>query len=479
MKKLDKNQKKRCRTGKKIMYAAAGIVGGILLFYMVGMVYFTDHFFLNTKINGQDVSGKTVKETEEILNRKIQNYVLNIKGKNGEYEKISSKNLSLSLNITSELEALLKKQNAFLWLNFVFQQNTNDRVLGVSCDEKELEETINSLELLNKESVLSESAYPRYDGEKFVVEKEVWGTEINREILKKEMILCIKELEPTLDLEETGCYMEPKYTIDSEEVVRACELMNQYCQSSITYLMDEEVVLDKSTIATWLSVDSNMVVIVDEEAIREWLEAFGEKYDTLGTTRSFTTPNGKNTTVTGGTYGWSIDEVSEFETILETIQAGEAVKKEPAYYIGGTAAAHSVPDWGNTFVEVDLNQQHMWYIVNGNIIMETDVVTGEPIPEKITPEGVYSILEKNADTVLIGEQDPTTGEPIYRTPVKYWMRVTWEGIGFHDATWQSAFGGTLYQIPNVGSHGCINMPLDQAAILYNEVEVGTPVIIHY
>lgn len=49
------------------------------------------------------------------------------------------------------------------------------------------------------------------------------------------------------------------------------------------------------------------------------------------------------------------------------------------------------------------------------------------------------------DEVLIGETDPSTGKPIYETPVNYWMRVTWTGIGFHDATWQAAFGGTRYK----------------------------------
>ena len=36
----------------------------------------------------------------------------------------------------------------------------------------------------------------------------------------------------------------------------------------------------------------------------------------------------------------------------------------------------------------------MWYVVDGSIALETDVVTGQPIPERITPEGTYSILEK-------------------------------------------------------------------------------------
>ena len=58
------------------------------------------------------------------------------------------------------------------------------------------------------------------------------------------------------------------------------------------------------------------------------------------------------------------------------------------------------------------------------------------------------------------------------------MRVTWTGIGFHDANWQSSFGGTRYQT-SAGSHGCINMPVSKAGELYGMLSVGTPVIIHY
>ena len=87
-------------------------------------------------------------------------------------------------------------------------------------------------------------------------------------------------------------------------------------------------------------------------------------------------------------------------------------------------------------------------------------------------------MEKESPSVLVGEDDPNTGKPIYETQVAYWMRITWSGIGFHDATWQPAFGGNLYSI-GAGSHGCVNMPYDKAGALYEMMPVGTPVIIHY
>ena len=76
--------------------------------------------------------------------------------------------------------------------------------------------------------------------------------------------------------------------------------------------------------------------------------------------------------------------------------------REPAYE--KTAASHAAQDWGTTYLEVDLSAQHMWYIVNGAIALETDVVTGLPDAKHATPAGVYSILYTEPDSKLIGEK---------------------------------------------------------------------------
>ena len=76
-------------------------------------------------------------------------------------------------------------------------------------------------------------------------------------------------------------------------------------------------------------------------------------------------------------------------------------EKEPAY--AQTAATHDAQDWGTTYLEVDIPAQHMWYVVNGAVQLETDVVTGLPTPERETPTGVYSILEMKRDKVLVQE----------------------------------------------------------------------------
>ena len=474
---------KRRKTGKdgkvKALWITGGVLAVICLIYVAISVYFMSHFFVNTKINGKNFSGKTASDVEKYLQTNIKDYKLTILENKGRQDVISGSEIGLEYRAGTETEKLLKDQNGFAWPKAFFTENSRKVSVNVLYNEESLNQRISQLSCLQTEQTPAENAKPEFDGNQYVIKPEVYGNAVDKERLTEQVKVHITEFQPQLDMVETKCYAKPKYVEDSKEVQEACDAMNKYVNASITYPMNEPVVVDKALISQWLQVDGEMKVSLNTEAMKQWFTAFGDKYDTQGTTRTFTTPAGKSATVTGGTYGWSIDEDTELVNLQNSILNGEVVTREPAYYAGGTAAAHSGQDWGNTYAEVDMSAQHMWYIQNGQVVLETDVVTGEPIPSKITPEGVYSLMWKQPNSVLVGDINPDTGEPAYRTKVKYWMQVTSSGVGFHDAIWQTAFGGTLYQIPGTGSHGCINMPLDQAGALFNMIEPGTPVIFHW
>ncbi|MFR5043252.1 peptidoglycan binding domain-containing protein [Mediterraneibacter sp.] len=474
---------KRRKTGKdgkvKALWITGGVLAVICLIYVAISVYFMSHFFVNTKINGKNFSGKTASDVEKYLQTNIKDYKLTILENEGRQDVISGSEIGLEYRAGTETEKLLKDQNGFAWPKAFFTENSRKVSVNVLYNEESLNQRISQLSCLQTEQTPAENAKPEFDGNQYVIKPEVYGNGVDKERLTEQVKVHITEFQPQLDMVETKCYAKPKYVEDSKEVQEACDAMNKYVNASITYPMNEPVVVDKALISQWLQVDGEMKVSLNTEAMKQWFTAFGDEYDTQGTTRTFTTPVGKSATVTGGTYGWSIDEDTELVNLQNSILNGEVVTREPAYYAGGTAAAHSGQDWGNTYAEVDMSAQHMWYIQNGQVVLETDVVTGEPIPSKITPEGVYSLMWKQPNSVLVGDINPDTGEPAYRTKVKYWMQVTSSGVGFHDAIWQTAFGGTLYQIPGTGSHGCINMPLDQAGALFNMIEPGTPVIFHW
>ena len=64
----------------------------------------------------------------------------------------------------------------------------------------------------------------------------------------------------------------------------------------------------------------------------------------------------------------------------------------------------------------------------------------------------------------------------YDTTVTYWMPFVY-GQGLHDASWQTSFGGDTYKTK--GSHGCINLPPDQAKIIYETIDKGYPILLYW
>ncbi|MDR1185481.1 MAG: RICIN domain-containing protein, partial [Coriobacteriales bacterium] len=120
-----------------------------------------------------------------------------------------------------------------------------------------------------------------------------------------------------------------------------------------------------------------------------------------------------------------------------------------------------------TYADVNLTTQKMIYVKDGILVLESNVVTGAPSMR--TPTGTFKVSRKLSPTVLVG--------PGYAQPVTYWMQFTSNGVGFHDATWQSSFGGNRYL--SHGSHGCVNMPMAAAKELYRVISVGDTEKVHY
>lgn len=116
-------------------------------------------------------------------------------------------------------------------------------------------------------------------------------------------------------------------------------------------------------------------------------------------------------------------------------------------------------------IDINITEQKLYYYEFDKLILTSDVVTGY---NNATPPGNYSVLYKARNTYLTGSN--------YRSFVKYWIAFIGTSYGMHDASWRNKFGGTIYKTN--GSHGCVNMPTDKVATLYDLVEVGTPVYIH-
>ena len=206
-----------------------------------------------------------------------------------------------------------------------------------------------------------------------------------------------------------------------------------------------------------------MNVVFNEKKTKEYLNELSSKYDTYGKTRSFKTTTGKTIDVVGGNYGWKIDKSKEFEELMENIKGGEKIKKKPVYIQEAWGTREN--DIGNTYVEINLTNQCLWFYKEGKLIVQGDVVTGNISRGNATPQGTYILNYKQKNATLKGAG--------YSSDVKYWMPFNCN-IGIHDASWRGSFGGSIYK--SDGSHGCVNAPLYLAKKIYENIEPGTPIV---
>lgn len=457
--------------GKQLGWMIAGGICVILLVVYLGVAaFFGNHFLFGTTVSGVNAAGKTTRQVEERITEEIDGYQINIEPRKGSQEVIKGADIALEPVFDGSLQKELKKQNGFTWPAALFRSSEIEVETMVDYNEESLEECAKSLEVMDEsqmekpqDALISE--YSQEDGYKIIPEEE--GTTVDEKKFLEALGDAILNLQDSISMEEADCYVKPVYTKDSKALKKLADTMNKYTKTSITYEFgDSQEVLDGKTISQWISVSKKQKAKLSQEKINEYVATLAENYNTAGKAKSLATSYGTNVTVSGGDYGWKIDQEKEAEAIREHIKNGETVSKEPAY--SKTANSRSGNDYGDTYVEVNLTAQHLFYYKNGSLVLESDFVSGNDSKGWSTPAGAYGLYYKQKDKTLRGED--------YATPVSFWMPFN-GGVGFHDANWRSDFGGNYYK--KSGSHGCVNLPYSIAKKLYENIDAGCAVLVYY
>ncbi|MBZ9688298.1 L,D-transpeptidase/peptidoglycan binding protein [Clostridium estertheticum] len=446
-------------TGNVIIFIAS-----ILLIYLLISLYFSRHSFFNTVINGVDVSLKAHEDIEGIIRNQVKNYKLQLVERNGEIEEIIGRDIGMEYNEKNSIDKVYPWLSSFKWIiSLLKEQKYYVEDLFV-YNKDNLENKINGLNCLNTDIIEPKNVSFKYTNGSYKVIEEVYGNKIIKDELYEDIEMSILKGVRKLDLNEDHCYENPRYTLSSDKALVTKNLLNEYVKAKITYKFGSEVeILDGNIISEWLSVDKNLETVISEIAVMKYVKKLSKKYDTVGIARKFKTSMGKIVEVSGGLYGWEINREAETEALLENIKLGNVFEKEPIYTQKALYRAEN--EIGNTYVEVNITRQHLWFYKNGKLITQGSVVTGNPNRGRSTVLGTYMLNYKQKGATLTG--------PGYEAPVTYWMPF-FGNIGIHDASWRYSFGGEIYK--RRGSHGCINAPIYLAKTIFDNIEEGTPII---
>ncbi len=460
----------------------AAVIIGVLLVGTVGVYagvgnYYQDKFLPGTSINHIDCSGMTTEQAEQLIRRSVEDYSLTVYARNVEPQVIPADSIDYRYQPHDDVDQVMERQKPMQWVNSFF--NTRSYTVGesITYDREKVRAQMAQLDCMQPDrQVPPTDAHLEYQEGQFIIVPETEGTALDAEKVLELICKCVEESSESLDLEKENVYPAAAVTKDDPQLAQELEHLNSYAKASITYTFgDETEVLNGEIIRNWIHTgEDGSADINDEELERNvynFVAELAARRDTLGANRTFTTSTGRVINVAGGNYGWQIDQYAEAIQLLEEIRGGQVVTREPNY---ASTALHAGPDdIGSTYIEVDLSTQHMYFYREGALIYESDIVSGKPIPERETPTGVCHMYYKKLNETLRGEKKEN-GEYEYETPVQYWMPFN-GGVGFHDANWQASFGGDVYTYN--GSHGCINLPVDKAAELYEIIDTETPIVV--
>lgn len=455
---------------KKGVIIGIAIIGVLAAVYFGIAFYYSSHLFFNTRVGGISYGNLSPAEAENRRSNEDLQYTIRILGRDGAEAVLTAQDIGFRCVYAKTMGQIKQEQNPFLWPMSFFTVEDHAAERTVNYDRNLLAEKLREISFLQAENMVQpKDAYlGGFDAaeHQYVIVPEEEGTVIVPERMQQSIQDALLQHMELVDLDQSGCYQEPAIRSDDTGLLAQLEKKNHFTGSQITFTFgDDTEVVDFSVFGEWME-EVNGSVSVNEAKLTAYVEQMDEKYSTYRKDEHFTTVDGYVLNLPKGDFGWKINVEEESKQLAEELLAGTQESREPVWYSRGVTFGES--DIGDFYVEVDITDQVVYVIEKGEVIFTTSCVTGSVAKHCDTPAGIHSVFYKARNAILRG--------PDYATPVKYWMPFN-KGIGLHDASWRSRFGGTIYQYN--GSHGCVNLPTSAAAKIYDYVYVGCPVICYY
>lgn len=463
-----RTQRKMNRKQLALLIAVVA-VALLTVIYVAVSFYFNKRFPFRTTINGIDCSRKTVAEVKLLISETVDPYQLELTDRNGKHETIKGSEIDLQPIFDGSLEKELASRSGFKWPASLFRKTTIELETMVSYDEGKLQNIAENLQCVRESDnhkPVDAHISDYIDGKGYSIIPEESGAQIDTSSLSEALHSNITNLQEKLSLDEANCYVQPKVTSEDEALKTALAQLNTAIKTAVTYKIGNNTeTLNGTAIHSWLSLTEDNQFVVDEAQAAAYIKGLAGKYDTYGKTRSFTTTYGPTVQLKNNKYGWQINQSEEVTALIENIKNGAVITREPSY--SKKAKSFDEKDYGDTYVEINLTAQHLYFYKDGAMILESDLISGNVETGNITPPGAFSITYTQRGAVLRGRD--------YASPVDFWMPFN-GNIGMHDASWKSDFGGNYYLY--TGSHGCVNLPRSSAETIFNNIKTGDPVFVY-
>ena len=474
------------RTKKVLLWAIPlGLVVLLAGAYVGGALYFQTTFLPGTTLDGEDVSLRPASEVAQEKSSSLDGYQIHVTGK-GLDLTVTAEQMGLTCDGDAYVGDALAQANPWAWPVELASTRDLTAEAPVTFDRQRLADVIAPAVEQLAAAATVEGHGISYSAERgaFVIDEQALASRLNADLVTDAVAAAIEAGEAQVEIGDECAETDA-------DVQAAVDAANALVSSTVSLTLGGTAVaeVDSARIAGWVTIGDDLSVSLDAAAIEEWTRGeLSDQLDTVGKDRTYTRPDGATFTVPGtdpsygaSTYGWSIDGAALAQQIATNVQAGQPSTIDIPCVQTAAQVNPGGQDWGDRYIDVDLTAQHAVFYDGGTVIWEADITTGQPNLGQETPVGVWKITNRKSratdgDINLKGPIDPATGEPEWDSHVDFWLGVVGNLVGFHNAPWQSTFGGNIYTY--YGSHGCIRMSYASGQALYNVAQVGDVVVIH-
>ena len=452
-------------------------IGVYVSFYMMG-----DRALPNTYIGKTNVDGLTKSEIQALINSSTKENTVAIYGNGVTTTTATLNEMGFSVNSQDAAADAVAANDS--WINYAkapFQRTFIDPEILI--DEDKAFEFAATLTAENKDTHRPVNPKVEFIDDQFTMTPGKDGQGVKFESLKEPAKQLIAN-QSNVRYEATITKVQPQ--IEATEIESKAQVANQLIAPEVIVNgEDESFTASPSEKAAWINLEGTSPTL-NISALNDWVAAKASEAESEGQKGyRYVASNGDQlrvlteavsaTTVTNQTEvaGDILSGLKSHTAISVdfTIETMEAEWDEKTIARGAEYLAYPAAE-GEKWVDVSLSGHRVTAYIGATAQATYPMVSGAPGYR--TPPGQYRVWGKNRLQDMRGYNND--GTPYLTENVPYATYFYGDYALHGSSAWRSTWG---YDAGAGGSHGCINMPDEGAAFIFNFAPVGTPVIVHY
>ncbi len=282
--------------------------------------------------------------------------------------------------------------------------------------------------------------------------------------------LALADLGVTLDVEGTlvqaqdadaGASVQPLYKIDLDRTAEALVALSEQANVNPNP-PDSGRAIDIPVMLNRLIADVNGELadgVLELSMIEVEPPEVEPGGDYTGPTTTHVVEPGQELALIARQYGVDMEDIVVLNNITnpDLLFVGqELIIPAAGEYQPSPENAPPAPTSSGKAIIVSVGEQRIFAYENGRLVRSQLVSTGQQVTPTVL--GDYNVYVKYVADDMAG--------PDYFLPQVPYVMYFYRGYGIHGTYWHNSFGRPM-------SHGCVNLPVDEAQWFFNFAEVGT------